>query len=83
MLSDSAGKVVRATPATTVAARDRLAVKTAGNLALATSSGSALWTTASSGTAGNLLVLQSDGNLVLYDAGYRPVWASGTAQPAS
>lgn len=81
VLTDSAGKMLWATPATAVAAHDRLAVKTAGNLALVTSSGSVLWTTVSSGTAGNLLVVQSDGNLVLYNAGYRPIWASGTAQP--
>ena len=83
VLTNSAGKVLWATPATAVAAHDRLAVKTAGNLALVTSSGSVLWTTASSGTAGNLLVLQSDGNLVLYNAGYRPIWASQTAQPVT
>jgi hypothetical protein len=82
MLTDSAGKIWWATPAGAVATYDRLAVKTAGNLALVTSSGSVLWTTVSSGTAGNLLVLQSDGNLVLYNAGYQPVWMSGTAQPA-
>jgi hypothetical protein len=83
VLTDSAGKLLWATPATAVAAHDRLAVKTAGYLALVTSSGSVLWTTASSGTGGNLLVVQSDGNLVLYNAGYQPIWASGTAQRAS
>lgn len=82
VLTDSAGTIRWATPAAAVATHDRLAVKTAGNLALVTSSGSVLWTTVSSGAAGNLLVLQSDGNLVLYNAGYRPVWMSGTSQPA-
>ncbi len=83
VLTNSGGTTLWASPATAVAAHDRLAVKTAGNLALVTSSGAVLWTTASSGTAGNLLVLQSDGNLVLYNAGYRPIWASQTAQPAA
>ena len=82
VLSNSAGKLLWATPSTAVATNDRLAVRSAGDLSLLTSTGSVLWTTATTGT-GNFLVLQSDGNLVLYNAGYRPIWASGTSQPAS
>jgi hypothetical protein len=79
VLADASGKLLWATPATAVAANDRLAVRTAGDLSLLTSASSVLWTTATTGS-GNFLVLQSDGNLVLYNAGYRPIWAAVSAR---
>ncbi|HEY2370323.1 MAG TPA: lectin, partial [Polyangiaceae bacterium] len=38
----------------------------------------ALWSTGTSG-AGHTLAMQGDGNLVLYDAASKPVWASNTS----
>ena len=38
-----------------------------------------LWTAKTNGTApGYELIMQADGNLVLYDRGFRPVWTSET-----
>lgn len=41
--------------------------------------GRALWASGTSGRASSFLVMQSDGNLVLYDRFIRPLWSSGTA----
>jgi hypothetical protein len=38
----------------------------------------ALWSSATIGKLGGLCVMQSDGNLVVYDPGKHPLWASDT-----
>lgn len=48
-----------------------------GNLVEYTAAGVAVWATNSTGRGGNRLVMQSDGNLVLYSPS-RAVWASNT-----
>ncbi|MFJ6518290.1 hypothetical protein ACIQJ4_08530 [Streptomyces filamentosus] len=40
--------------------------------------GAAIWTARGSYGVGNELYMQADGNLVVYDAGMRPVWNSQT-----
>ncbi len=40
--------------------------------------GSAVWSSGTSGQATDALVMQGDGNLVLYAPGGRPIWSSGT-----
>jgi surface antigen len=49
-----------------------------GNLVGYTNSGAPTWASNTSGSGGNRLVVQSDGNLVIYSA-TRAVWASNTA----
>lgn len=40
--------------------------------------GTALWATGTNGASGNSFAVQSDGNLVVYDAANHALWASGT-----
>jgi hypothetical protein len=49
-----------------------------GNLVLYTPQGKAIWATGTNGTAANMLAVQTDGNVVLYNNG-RPVWATDTS----
>lgn len=37
-----------------------------------------LWSTSTSGKNGTKLIMQDDGNLVIYDVYNDPIWASGT-----
>ena len=39
---------------------------------------SPLWSTGTAGTSPGRVVMQGDGNLVIYDASGAPVWASNT-----
>jgi len=39
----------------------------------------ALWASSTHGKAGTRVIMQADGNLVMYTAGNQPVWASNTA----
>lgn len=48
-----------------------------GNLVLYSPSNLALWATGTYNTTANILAIQKDGNVVLYD-GKKPVWASDT-----
>ena len=57
---------------------DRLSLGTNGVLAL-TRNGATIWSAGLRGVAAYLTV-QGDGNLVLFRAGRRPVWSSGTAR---
>jgi GH25 family lysozyme M1 (1,4-beta-N-acetylmuramidase) len=41
--------------------------------------GRALWSTATSGHPGATVVMQTDGNFVLYDANQRALWSTGTS----
>jgi hypothetical protein len=41
--------------------------------------GAALWASNTNGTSPNFVVMQGDGNLVIYDANGTPVWASNTS----
>lgn len=57
----------------------RLVHQTDGNVVLYdTNSGQPLWHTHTNGRATGSLVMQGDGNLVLYSPGGRALWASGT-----
>ena len=52
-----------------------------GNLVLYSSTGEVLWAVHKhGGPGGDRLVMQADGNLVLYDGG-KTIWESGTAGP--
>lgn len=58
----------------------RLTYQLDGNLVLIDQrAGVALWATHTAGTTPGQLVMQPDGNLVLYDASLRPLWASHTS----
>jgi hypothetical protein len=54
-----------------------LTLQTDGNLIEYNSSGVPLWTSRTAGKTVTAMILQSDGNLVLFD-GTTPVWSSGT-----
>ena len=75
-------KTLWTSPATAVNADDRLVILADGQLALIRASGSVLWATPAAAGSNAFADVQSDGNLVLYTAGYVPVWATNTAQPA-
>lgn len=49
-----------------------------GNLVLYSPQGQPLWATGTDNTSADLLAVQADGNVVLYDHG-RPVWATDTS----
>ncbi len=57
--------------------RFALVMQTDGNV-VEYAHGEALWATGTSGKNGYMFAMQSDGNLVLYDAGSCPLWASNT-----
>ncbi len=64
-------------------AQYQLLMRSDGNL-VELGNGRALWSTGTSGTGtGNRLVMQGDGNLVLYGPGGQALWASGTAGTGS
>ena len=48
-----------------------------GNLVVYNASGAAVWSSVTWGHPGAYLVVQSDGNLVIYD-GASPIWATNT-----
>jgi len=81
-LTDAAGRLLWSTPAAAARPYDRLAVRTNGTLAMRAVDGTVLWTAPATGP-GVFLELQSNGDLVYYDASYRPVWHSGTAAPST
>jgi hypothetical protein len=56
-----------------------LAMQSDGNLVEYSNTGSALWSSGTSGNPGASLVLQPDGNMVIYSTTGQPLWASGTA----
>merc|ERR1712126_218228 len=58
--------------------RDGLVFQGDGNLCLYRSDGKPLWCSMTNGRPVNVLPLQDDGNLVLYNGG-RAYWSSGTA----
>ena len=59
--------------------RYRLYLQGDGNIVLRDQqSGAALWSTGTHGKGGTRLVMQSDGNFVLYSSSGSAVWASGT-----
>lgn len=51
-----------------------------GNVVVYNRSGSThpIWSTNTAGSSGQILSMQGDGNLVLYDMDWQPIWASGT-----
>ncbi|AKJ31929.1 lectin [Caldimonas brevitalea] len=51
--------------------------QTDGNVVEYVSTG-ALWDTGTWGRSTSNLIMQGDGNLVLYDSGGAPIWSSGT-----
>jgi|SRR5579859_6110165 len=58
----------------------RLTLEIDGNLVeYNQSTGSAVWTSNTAKSLGWCLIMQEDGNLVLYDAHKAPIWASGTS----
>lgn len=58
--------------------RMTFSVQSDGNLLVYFGS-AVLWSAGTYGSQALFLVMQGDGNLVLYGAGYIPVWASGTS----
>lgn len=61
------------------AKRDRyLSLQSDGNLVLYTSSGTALWSSRTTGKGGFVLQMQPDGNLVLYTKAGKAVWNTRT-----
>ena len=60
-----------------------LTMRRDGNLVLSRRRGRRLqrvWSSRTSGNPGARLVMQEDGNLVIYDSGGSPLWSSGTAE---
>ncbi|MBD2330103.1 hypothetical protein [Alkalinema sp. FACHB-956] len=55
----------------------RLVFQADGNLVVYNTAGRPLWATGTNGTGANILAVQSDGNVVLYENG-NPLWASNT-----
>jgi hypothetical protein len=58
--------------------RFQLSYQGDGNLVLY-QGGSALWASGTNGHGGDRVIMQEDGNLVIYKSNGNPVWASGTA----
>jgi hypothetical protein len=75
VLYNSSGSAIWAT---NVAGGQYTLVQGDGNWVVRNSGGSAIWNRGTAGSGANRLVVQSDGNLVLY-AGSRAVWWSNTA----
>ena len=64
--------------ATSCDGRFTLILQGDGNLVLYQTGVGALWSSGTSGTAGQATVMQDDGNLVMYTADSKPVWNSMT-----
>ena len=62
--------------------RFQLIYQADGNLVLY-QNGSAIWNSGTYGTSAGRTVMQSDGNLVIFNASNTPVWASNTGGNAS
>ena len=60
----------------------KLLLQRTGDLVLFDPSNAVLWDTGTAGTNADQLVMQGDGNLVLY-AGAQPLWATGTTTAGS
>jgi len=60
--------------------RRNLLYQNDGNVVMYKNDGTtdAIWSTKTYGSTSNMMVMQPDGNLVVYDASWNPIWASNT-----